>query len=185
MDIFVDFVDNVNYCNDCEEKIMDKNNIILIGMPSCGKTTVGKILSNSIHKNFIDTDYLLEKSIKLSPREIVIRYGEKFFLETQEKILLKINFSDAIVSTGGSVVYSEKLMHKFNNCGRIYYLKDSVDNLSKRLDEGRRIIGSTDNNFNKLYEQRDILYTKYAHKIVDCGNYNATDIAEMIKMEVV
>ena len=185
VDIFVDFVDNVNYCINCKEKNMDKNNIILIGMPACGKTTIGKILSKSIHKNFIDTDYLLEKSIKLSPREIVIRYGEEFFLNKQEEILLASDFSNAVVSTGGSVVYSKKLMQKFDQCGLIVYLKDSVDQLSKRLADGRRIIGSADNDFAKLYRQRDMLYAKYAHRIVDCSNHYLADMAKMIQMEVI
>ena len=183
--MFVDFVNNMNYCVDCEEKNMGKNNIILIGMPSCGKTTIGKMLSKSIHKNFVDTDYLLEKSMKLSPREIVIRYGEEFFLNKQEEILLASNFSNAVVSTGGSVIYSEKLMQKFRCCGLIVYLKNSVDELYKRLQSDRRIIGSTNNDFYKLYKQRDVLYTKYAHKILECSNLYLVDIAKLIRMEVV
>lgn len=163
---------------------MSKNNITLIGMPSCGKTTIGKILATPVHKNFIDTDYLLEKSIKLSPREIVTLYGEEFFLDIQEEILLAGNFSNAIISTGGSVIYSEKLMHKFSNCGLVIYLKDSVDTLSERLGTGRRIIGSANLNFAELYKQRDTLYTQYAHKIIDCSGHDTTDIAKMIKTEV-
>ena len=164
---------------------MDKNNIILIGMPSCGKTTIGKILSESIHKDFIDTDHFLEKSVGLSPREMVIQHGEKFFLNKQEEILLASDFSNTVVSTGGSVVYSKKLMQKFSCCGFIVYLKNSVDELYKRLGSGRHIIGSTDNDFFKLYRQRDVLYTRYAHITLDCSNHNLVDIVKMLRMEVI
>lgn len=165
---------------------MDKNNIILIGMPSCGKTTIGKLLSTYVQKDFVDTDNLLEKSTKLSPREIVTLYGEEFFLKIQERIVVSMNFSNTVISTGGSVVYSKKLMNKFSNCGHIIYLKNSVHELAKRFANDRRIIGSNNQNFEDLYKQRDKLYTKYAHKILDCSKYDdIMDIVERIKMEVI
>lgn len=164
---------------------MEKSNVILIGMPSCGKTTIGKMLSTSMKKNFVDTDLLLEKSTKLSPKEMVILHGEEFFLKTQEKLLLTINFSNTVVSTGGSVVYSKKLMHKFGICGLIIYLKNSFDELINRLDKDRRIIGSTNNSFEDLYKQRNILYTKYAHKTVNCSGLDVIDVVKIIETEVI
>ncbi|MBP5426753.1 MAG: shikimate kinase [Clostridiales bacterium] len=161
-----------------------QKNIILIGMPSVGKTTVGRMLAQSTNKKFVDTDYILKTKTKLTPRDIVKIHGEEFFLECQQNILTKEDFFNSVISTGGSVVYSDFLMLKFKSIGFIVYLKDSLSELKSRIEENRRIIGSHNFSFDELYIQRDELYTKYADIMIDCTNRKPEDILKKIEEEV-
>jgi shikimate kinase len=164
--------------------IIGKSNIVLIGMPASGKSTVGVILAKMLGMDFLDTDLVIQQREHALLCEIIEQRGVESFLKCEESAVLSVCPVKTVIATGGSVVYSEKLMHKFSNCGLVIYLKDSVDTLSERLGTGRRIIGSANLNFAELYKQRDTLYTQYAHKIIDCSGHDTTDIAKMIKTEV-
>ena len=158
--------------------------IILIGMPNVGKTTIGKILAKNTNKKFIDTDEIILDKTKLSPREIVKQKGEDYFLNLQQEILLKEDILNSIVSTGGSVIYNSKLMDYLGKNGDIIYLYGNLEELSKRMTQERKIIGSKSNDFEALYKQRDILYKKYANIEIDCDNKSFAKIAEEIERNV-
>lgn len=158
--------------------------IILIGMPNTGKTSVGKILAHDMKKRFIDTDEIITKTTKLTPRQIVLTEGEKVFLKMQQDILINMDMKDVVLATGGSVVYSEKLMLHLKERGYIIYLYTQLDELSDRMTKERRIVGSDSKSFEEIYQERDNLYRKYAHKEINCGGQSIQKIVEKIKLEV-
>ncbi|PQQ67452.1 shikimate kinase [Acetivibrio saccincola] len=94
-------------------------NIVLIGMPSSGKTTVGKPLSKKMGMGFVDTDKLILDREKKPLRDIVIEDGLDKFLSIQEKIVLDLNVENHVISTGGSIVYNEKAMEHLKKFGSV------------------------------------------------------------------
>ena len=159
-------------------------NIILIGMPNSGKTTIGNRLAKETNKKFIDTDKLILDKTNLSPREIVEKYGETKFLKLQEDILCNIKEDNFVLSTGGSVIYSKKIMDYLKTIGVIIYLNNSFEKLLDRMTTGRKIIGSSKKDFKSLYDERIAYYKKYCDIEIFCDNKSIEEILQKIKMEV-
>ena len=149
---------------------MKNFNIVLIGMPSAGKSTIGNYLSQNLKMQFIDTDNLIYNNQKKPLKDIVIEDGLDYFLKVQEKIILELNIQNHIISTGGSVIYSEKSINHFKKNSKIIYLKLSLNNLEKRIIEGRRFAKTKNQNLYDIYNERIPLYEKYADIIIDCTN---------------
>lgn len=162
-----------------------KKNIVLIGMPTCGKTTIAKRLNELYEINFIDTDDLIINKYKKSLKEICDK-GEKEFKKIEEEIILNLelyNNKQNIISTGGSVIYSINSINKLNemNCN-IVYLKLDYCEISKRLIDpiSRGVLIKPNETLEDLYNKRIILYEKYANIIIDCNNLNIDDICNKI-----
>ena len=150
----------------CEEN--DMENIVLIGMPSSGKSTVGKPLSEKMGMGFIDTDKLIldrEKPL----RDIVVEDGLDNFLKIQETVILGLDVNRHVISTGGSVVYNTKAMEHLKKHGLIVYLKLDIDKLEERITTKRRFARNKEQSFLDIYNERTPLYEKYAHVIIDCN----------------
>ena len=98
------------------------NNITFIGMAGCGKSTIGKAISMKMDVSFIDTDLLIEKQYKASLEEIKIKLDYKFVRAAEEKVILNLNSSNKIISTGGSAVYSSLSMEHLQRFSSIIYL---------------------------------------------------------------
>jgi len=160
---------------------MDKN-ITLIGMPGAGKSTVGVILAKMLSFEFIDTDILIQTKYKMSLQDIVDRYGYMRLREIEEEITCSINPTRSVISTGGSVVYSEKSMNHLRNISIVVFLDVSFDNLLKRIKnfKTRGLAKSKDQTFYDLYVERNKLYKKYAQITVDCNDINQEQVAENI-----
>ncbi|MBP8640537.1 MAG: shikimate kinase [Oscillospiraceae bacterium] len=146
-------------------------NIILIGMPATGKSTVGVILAKLIGYNFLDTDILLslEKNRPLS--QIISEDGYDKFIEYEGKIGAGIKTERTVIATGGSMVFSENAMRTFSNSGTVVWLDTPVADLEKRmlgtlLDRG--VATPVKMTMNEIYEMREPLYRKYADYRVSC-----------------
>jgi len=148
----------------------DKNNIILVGMPSSGKSTIGSILAQKLNMNFIDTDYLIRESQKMDLKDIVNAFGHEHFLKIQENEILRLNAENSIIATGGSVIYGKKSMTYLKNMGNIVYLMLSIEELAARIASGRRFAKNAGQSFTELYYERVPLYEKYSDIIVNCSN---------------
>ena len=149
---------------------MISKNIVLIGMPSSGKSTIGKPLSKTLNMQFIDTDYLIFEREKRALRDIVNEDGLESFLNIQEDTILEIEAQNHVISTGGSVVYSEKAMNHLKKDGVVIFLDAKIDDISKRLESGRRFAKNDNQTFEDLYKERLPLYQKYADITIDCSN---------------
>lgn len=159
-----------------------KNNIILIGMPGAGKSTIGAILSKSMNKPFMDTDRLIMQKENRKLQDIINSDGINIFSQIEEKIILEINTENHIISTGGSVVYSKAAMEHLKSLGIIIYLDARLFQIKQRIGNigTRGIALRKGQTINSLYKERTPLYRKYADIIIDCSGKHAAAIANEI-----
>jgi len=161
-------------------EVKGSGNIILIGMPGSGKSTVGPLLAQKTGKNFADTDEIIRNAAGRELSEIVRSEGHVRFLELQERIISSMSFLDHVIATGGGVVKSDRLMQFFRRTGTVIYLDEELSTLEKRLAPGRRLARAEGQTFMAVYEERKPLYIKYADHIIDCRGKTADEIVTEI-----
>lgn len=139
-------------------------NIILIGMPGCGKSTVGVILAKVMGMEFCDTDIVIQQKEGRKLQDIINSDGNDAFLKCEEKALLTLDVDGAVIATGGSAIYSEAAMTHLKKGGKVVYLKVSETEIERRLaDFAARGVAIKDGMTVKdLYNERIPLYEKYA-----------------------
>lgn len=166
---------------------MNKSNIILIGMPGSGKSTVGVILAKLIAKRFLDTDILIQNRTKKSLQEIVDNEGHMALRQTEEDVLLSIRCKNHVIATGGSAAYSEPAMLHLKSGGIVVFLKADLRALRSRIHnyETRGLAKRPDQTFKDLFEERELLYNKYASITVDCSRLTQDQVAESIADQIV
>ena len=157
-----------------------RSNIVLIGMPGSGKSTVGAYLASMLNMDFIDTDNMIRNVEKKELKDIVNDKGRDHFLKIQENMITGLELENSIVATGGSVVYSEKLMGHLKKNGVIIYLKHDIKELAERMGTGRRLARDREQSITDIYNERLPLYNKYADIIIDCNGKGVGPIAEEI-----
>lgn len=162
-----------NLIDDVYGKILnDKRNIVLIGMPSSGKTTIGKALAARMGKRFADTDELIVGTTGKSIPEIFEKEGEKVFREIEKKVICDIAGNDGtVIATGGGVILDEKNVLALKRNGVIVYLDRKIDNL---IATDSRPLSSNVDDLKKLYAKRKPLYEKYAEITIDDNDDVAT-----------
>jgi len=162
---------------------MDKRtNILLIGMPGAGKSTVGRILSKKTGLTLIDTDELIETQEGLKLQKIIEQKGLDYFLRVEEDILNNLSISNHIISPGGSAIYSEKAMLHLKQICVVVYLKSSIERLLGNIHnfETRGIVFKPGQSFEDLYNERCPLYEKYSDIRVLTDGSNPAEIARTI-----
>lgn len=163
---------------------MSKKNIVLIGMPGVGKSTVGVILAKVLGYQFIDADLVIQEREKRLLHEIISEEGLDGFLKAEESANVHIakNEEKSIVATGGSVVYCERAMQELKKTGRIVYLELEYDELKKRLGnlKGRGVVLKDGQDLKGLYEERIPLYEKYADLTVNEKNLDVEQTLQKI-----
>ena len=157
---------------------MNKN-IILIGMPGAGKSTVGVILAKRFGFDFIDTDLLIQSRTGLRLQQIIDTQGLPRFREIEEQTLIDLDTQHSVIATGGSVIYCPKGMTALAGTGVFVYLQVPLKVLEQRLaDMGQRgLVMHKGQTLAHLYQQRVPLYEKYAQMTQDCTNLNAEQVA--------
>ena len=163
---------------------MSKENIVLIGMPGVGKSTVGVILAKVLGYQFIDADLVIQKRENRLLHEIISEEGLDGFLKAEENanVYIAQNEEKSIVATGGSVVYCEKAMQELKKTGRVIYLELEYDQLKKRLGnlKGRGVVLKDGQDLSGLYEERIPLYEKYADLTVNEKNLDVEQTLQKI-----
>ena len=146
-----------------------KNNVILIGMPGSGKTTIGTELSEKIGYGYVDSDSVIVAREGKRLNEIIADVGREKFLDIEAKVNSEICADRCVIATGGSVIYREKAMEKLKTMGKIVYLKLSYESIASRLgDLQKRGVALKDGfTLMDLYHERTPLYEKYADISVD------------------
>jgi len=156
-------------------------------MPGAGKSTLGIILAKNLGFGFIDTDVLIQINQQKTLQHIIDESGHLSLRTIEEEEILKINIEHHIIATGGSVAYSEKAMAHLLGISKIIFLKVSIEELEKRIHnfETRGIAKATNQTFKDLYEERQMLYKKYAEITIDCNELDqevlAVHIADLYK----
>jgi shikimate kinase len=157
-------------------------NIVLIGMPGVGKSTVGVILAKHLSKAFVDTDLLIQNRRRQLLQEILDRHGYVTLREFEEQEILRLRVHNAIIATGGSAVYSERAMTHLKANGTIVYLKLGAAELLKRINNfaTRGIAMAEGQSFPELYREREILYNQYGQIVIDCADKTHEQVVEAI-----
>ena len=139
-------------------------NIILIGMPACGKSVTGVILAKSLKMNFIDADLLIQERAGKSLQDIINADGIETFKSIEEEVLNAINAKNTVIATGGSAVYYDSAMRHLKENGVVVYIEASLATIKKRLKNirTRGVAMEKGQTIDSLYEMRVPLYEKYA-----------------------
>ncbi|MBQ6614496.1 MAG: shikimate kinase [Clostridia bacterium] len=139
-------------------------NIILVGMPGCGKSTVGVVLAKVLGKRFCDTDIVIQEREGRRLQEIINEDGNDAFLKCEEEAICSVNVENTVIATGGSAVYSDKAMMHLKKSGVVVYLNVSAKEIERRLANfaARGVAIKDGMSVLDLYNERKPLYEKYA-----------------------
>ena len=149
------------------EEVM--NNVVLIGMPGVGKSTLGVVLAKELGYEFVDADLLIQKREKRLLKDIIAEEGVEGFLKIENDVNASIQTDKTVIATGGSVIYGAEAMEHLKEIGTVVYLKLDYETLDSRLGslKGRGVVLKDGQTLKSLYEERVPLYEKYADVIVD------------------
>ena len=147
-----------------------RSNIVLIGMPGSGKSTVGVILAKLTSLNFVDTDVLIQVSHGQTLQNIVDTSGHMELRRIEEKELITLNIHNHVIATGGSAVYSHTAMKHLKSDGIAVFLNIDLPTLESRVCDfdTRGLAKRPDQCFADLFDERFSLYTKYADVTINC-----------------
>lgn len=157
-------------------------NLILTGMPACGKSTLGVVLAKTLGMKFVDTDLLIQEVENCKLQEIIDERGMQEFLRIEEKVLSELEAENSIISTGGSAVYSDKAMKHLGSIGDVVYIKLSLDEIERRLNniKTRGIAMKPGETLADLYNMRVPLYEKYADITIETEGMGIEESIEVL-----
>ena len=157
-------------------------NIILIGMPAVGKSTVGVVVAKRIGYEFIDTDLLIQKQERRLLKEIIAEEGNERFLEIENQVNRDLQVESAVISPGGSVVYCEEAMQHFKEIGTVIYLHATYEAIYKRITnaKNRGVVLKEGQTLKDLYDERVKLFEKYADYTVSEEGLSLEETIDMV-----
>ena len=148
---------------------MNRDNIVLIGMPGVGKSTVGVVLAKALGYQFVDADLLIQEAEGKLLSELIEEHGTDGFIEIENRVNSQIQTHRSVIATGGSVVYGKEAMEHLKSIGTVVYLKQNlpVSQRRPRNLKGRGVVLKEGQTLVDLYKERTVLYEKYADITVD------------------
>lgn len=157
-------------------------NIVLIGMPGTGKSTVGVLLAKSLLMDFTDTDLIIQKKYSCSLCELIEKHGIEAFITIENEVIAEAELSHCVVATGGSAIYGRQAMEKLSQNGIIVYLDTPLEELLRRLGNisTRGVAMKNGTTIGELMRERAPLYEKYADVTVSCAGLSAEDCVQKI-----
>ncbi len=160
-----------------------QNNIVLIGMPTAGKSSVGRLLAKNLNKPFIDTDSIIEEKTGKKLQTIVDNDGYLKLREIEEGCILSLEATGSIISTGGSAIYSQKAITHLGNNGIIIYLQIDFESMNSRLTNAntRGLAKNQQQSLEEMYKERSKLYKKAADFVVSCDKLNTQEVSSYIE----
>lgn len=164
--------------------INNTSNIILIGMPGAGKSTLGVVLAKILNYSFVDADLLIQSQCDKTLQKIIDACGPDGFIEVENEVLCTLSADQSVIATGGSAVYSDEAMKHLSSIGTVVYLQVSLKELEKRLgglyERGVVMKDGIGMSLNALYEERIPLYKKYAEVTIDIDGLSVRDAARQL-----
>ena len=159
-----------------------KSNIILIGMPGVGKSTIGVVLAKRLGYQFVDSDLVIQEQEGKLLHELIEENGNQGFLEIENRVNASIDEERAVIATGGSAVYGKEAMRHLSDIGIVVYLSLPYDAMEKRLGHlGQRGVAiQPGQSLKEMYEERIPLYEEYARIKIQCDNKEIREIVEEI-----
>ncbi len=161
---------------------MYSSNIVLIGMPGAGKSTIGVLLAKALGKTFLDTDLLIQAKEKRLLQEIIDRHGIERFLEIEEAVIISLQVKDTVVATGGSAIYSDKAIEHLKQNGVAVYLRLTYEEIEQRIKNmaSRGIVIGAGQSLHDLYRERTPKYEKNADLIIDCSENSIEESVQSV-----
>jgi len=150
---------------------MNKENIILIGMPGCGKSTLGVLLAKTLLKSFVDTDLIIQEQQGKELYKIIAEKGSDAFAKIENDVVAGIKCRNCVIATGGSVVFGEDAMRNLKSQGTVVYLKLPLHEIERRVRNirTRGIVMAPGQTLAGVFNERAPLYEKYADVTVHCS----------------
>ena len=160
--------------------------ISLIGMPGAGKSTVGVILAKLTGLRFVDTDLDIQVRENATLQQIIERHGYRYLRDVEQQVLLEIPLQQAIISTGGSVVYSDAAMQRLRRAGPVVYLAADLASLEQRVAAAplRGIACDSSQGYAEVFAERTPLYQRHADITVDATVGTADEVAAAILLKL-
>lgn len=161
---------------------MNRKNIVLIGMPGVGKSTIGVVVAKRLGYRFLDSDLVIQETYGKLLHELIEEHGIEGFWKLENDVNGSLDVEKTVIATGGSVCYEEEAMTHLSEIGTIVYLQLSYESLKKRLGDlnARGVTMRPDQTLRDLYEERIPLYEKYAHLTIDCEGLQLRELAELV-----
>lgn len=163
-----------------------KSNVILIGMPGSGKSTVGVVLAKLLCYSFVDMDLVIQDQEKRLLREIIEQEGNDGFMEIEGRINAAFEAERTVIAPGGSVIYSREAMEHLKSIGTIVYLKLEYETLEMRLGDlkARGVVLGDGYTLKMLYEERVPYYEKYADIIIEEDGMDLFSTVQTVKQKL-
>ena len=167
---------------------MASTNIVLIGMPGAGKSTLGVVLAKILNMQFLDADLVIQQDQGRTLQAIIDAEGTEGFLAIENQVLASLQAENTVIATGGSAVYSDDAMRHLACLGPVIYLKISYESLVSRLSDlqerGVVLKGGVSMSLRDLYEERQPLYERYADVTVNVDDLSITAAARKVAAAV-
>lgn len=166
--------------------MQEKTNIVLLGMPGSGKSTVGVLLAKKLGKRFVDTDLLIQEQEGRLLGQIISEEGLDRFIEIENRVNASLEAENSVIAPGGSVIYGKDAMEHFQKIGTIVYLKLSCRSLSRRLGDltKRGVVFRPGQTLKEIYRDRCPLYEKYADYVIECDGKKIGETLEAVWLKL-
>ena len=163
-----------------------KTNIVLLGMPGSGKSTVGVLLAKRLGKRFVDTDLLIQEQEGRLLSEIIKEEGIDRFIEIENRVNASVMAENSVIAPGGSAIYGAEAMEHFKEIGEIVYLKLSYRSVARRLGDltKRGVVFRPGQSLKELYKERCPLYEKYADYVVECDGKEIGEALQAVRLQM-
>ena len=153
-------------------------NIVLIGMPGCGKSTVGVVLAKQMAMDFVDSDLVIQRETGTRLSALLDQYGDEGFREIENSINARLDVDQSVIATGGSVIYGEEAMRHLKEIGTVVYLKLSYEQIEDRLGDlhARGVTIRPGQTLRDLYNERCPMYEHWADLVVHCDHMRLREV---------
>ena len=167
-------------------KMNKKSNIVLIGMPGAGKSTVGVVVAKKLGYRFADSDLVIQETFGKLLHELITERGVEGFWALENDINASLELSNTVIATGGSACYGKEAMEHLRKNGVVVYLELGYDSLTERLGDlnARGVTILPGQTLKELYEERTPLYEQYADVTVNCEGKLLREVVEEVCIKV-
>lgn len=161
-------------------------NVILIGMPGAGKSTVGVVLAKRLGYTFLDSDLVIQQKYGKLLHELISEHGVEGFWKIENDVNAGLTCDRTVIATGGSAIYGAEAMEHLRSIGTVVYLRLTLPQIEERLGDltERGVTLREGQDLKALYGERTPLYEKYAHVIIDCDGQRVRELVTRIEREI-